>query len=918
MAGLASLLCRVAFLAAMLLPIFADNGLAQERVGVNSAVNPEAQGAPPGQAVRRLVIGQDVIYNEHITTGTEGQTQLLFLDESAMTIGPNSDLTIDQFVYDPKSGAGKLAMSTTRGLLRYVGGKLSKQDQAVTVRTTTATLAVRGGAFMINNNEFIFIYGDGLSVTGRNGVAELLYRPAYAIRVNPDGTLSQPYPVPPGELAALLNRLNGRGGSSGGASVIPTDANAARSGVDQTLGVPALGTLVNQQLLSLTSANSQQQLNPQPNPVAQVIDCAAAGTCSIHTVGSVPTPSPGTNPSPSPSPAPVSVTFAGRAKNTNGKGTANGFVDQGASGDIAYSGGTLSNGLFTASVGALGTISFALPVGSSSFTGTSATLGAFTGTSFLSADGTFFYATITPTAQPSERVFIEGGSAVNSNFFQPTGAGLRPASGSNTRVFAFSVQQDSALQSNIPFVRPQQGGNLANASVSKLLVVAPATTAIGDSSSLSAARALQGSIAIDGQGANQRSTIEVTAGTFNKLQSSGQPILNGQMRGSSLQSAGGTPVALGSAVSSMVDANGNSFYGTDAITGFAVDQTAYASTGTAGTVGSAVIPSTATETTLTGATTSYGFAQPALSSTVPSNGGTTVGTNRTTQALSGHFGGLMYTNAQANPYVVSGGALIDTDASTNRVQASLTGTATSSSSAGVTAVTMQYGGLTGAAGSQAFVDNSTFGALESQTNQQSITINGTTSQPTGQLYLLSSGTAPAPTSLLPSGASYCDCQYLQWGYWGGTLSTPSTTGGTPRIDAGHINTWVAGVTTPLSDLNTLASQSATGNYTGHAIGSVFNNGSSYLAAGGFTGSYNFGTQNGTMTVSNFDGHTFSVTGKAPLNGANYSFTTSAAGLSGSVSGSFYGPKAAETGGNFAFQTTTGPAYMASGIYAGKQ
>ena len=914
MAGLASLSIRAVFVASMLLPLIAGAALAQERVGVNSAVNPEALGAPPGQTVRRLVIGQDVIFNEHITTGAEGQTQLLFLDESAMTVGPNSDLTIDQFVYDPKSGAGKLAMSTTRGLLRYVGGKLSKQDQAVTVRTTTATLAVRGGAFLINNNEFIFIYGDGLSVTGKNGVPELLYRPSYAIRVNPDGTLSQPYPVPPGELIALLNRLNGRSGGSGGATIIPTDVNAVRSGIDQTLGVPGLGTLVDQFLLSLSSGNSNQQLNPQPNPVGQVIGCAAAGNCSIQTVGTVTSPPPG----PSPSPTPVSVTFAGRAKNTNGKGTANGFVDQSASGDVPYSGGTLSGGVFTASVGALGTISFALPIGSGSFSGTSSTLGAFTGTSFLSADGTFFYATITPTAQPAERVFIEGGSAVNSSFFQPTGSGLRPDSGTNTRVFAFSVQQDPALQSNIPFVRPQQGGNLANASVSKLLVVAPATTAIGNASSLSAARALQGSIAIDGQGANQRSTIEVTAGTFNTLQSSGQPILNAQMRGSSLQSAGGTPVALGSAVSSMVDANGNSFYGTDAITGFALDQTAYASTGTTGTVGSAVIPSTATETTQTGATTSYGFAQPALSSTVPSNGGTTVGTNRTTQSLSGHFGGLMYSNTQTSPYILSGGAVIDTDASTNRVQASLTGTATSSSSGGVTAVTMQYGGLTGAAGSQAFVDNSTFGALESPTNPQSITVNGTTSKPTGQLYLLSNATAPPPTSLLPSGASYCDCQYLQWGYWGGTLSTPSTTGGTPRLDAGHINTWVAGVTTPLSDLSTLQSQSATGTWTGHALGSVYNNGSSYLAAGGFTGSYNFGTQNGTMTVSNFDGHTFSVTGKAPLNGANYNFTTSTAGVSGSVNGSFYGPKAAETGGNFSFQTTTGPAYMASGIYAGKQ
>src|SRR5438045_4129361 len=77
----------------------------------------------------------------------------------------------------------RLAMSATRGLLRYVGGKLSKQDQAVTLRTSTATLAVRGGAFIANispsQTDAIFIYGRGLLVTGLNGGAQNVIRPGY-------------------------------------------------------------------------------------------------------------------------------------------------------------------------------------------------------------------------------------------------------------------------------------------------------------------------------------------------------------------------------------------------------------------------------------------------------------------------------------------------------------------------------------------------------------------------------------------------------------------------------------------------------------------------------------------------------------------------------------------------------------------
>src|SRR6266702_3040064 len=169
----------------------------------------------------------------------------------------------------------------------------------------------------------------------------------------------------------------------------------------------------------------------------------------------------------------------------------------------------------------------------------------------------------------------------------------------------------------------------------------------------------------------------------------------------------------------------------------------------------------------------------------------------------------------------------------------------SSQTGGVTAITMNFVGV-----QSVFIDDKIFAAFEDQDtpqkiNGQQLVVGGDTSQ-ASQLYLVSSPTAALPTSLLPSGVSYCQCQFLQWGYWGGDLLTGNATNDlVSRIDHGHINFWVAGVPTSVGDLNTLASQSATGNYTGHAIGSVFNNGSNYVAVGGFKGVYNFGTQIGT-------------------------------------------------------------------------
>jgi hypothetical protein len=145
----------------------------------------------------------------------------------------------------------------------------------------------------------------------------------------------------------------------------------------------------------------------------------------------------------------------------------------------------------------------------------------------------------------------------------------------------------------------------------------------------------------------------------------------------------------------------------------------------------------------------------------------------------------------------------------------------------------------------------------------------------------------------------------------GTTSSGQTVGGSNTISGKSF-------ATPLGDLNTLISQSATGTYTGYAIGTVSNNGVHYAAAGGFTGTYNFGTQTGTMAVSSFDGHNFAATGSAPLSGANYTFAVAQTGIKGTINGTFFGPKAAATTGDFSIQTTAGPTYLASGIFAGKK
>jgi hypothetical protein len=83
----------------------------------------------------------------------------------------------------------------------------------------------------------------------------------------------------------------------------------------------------------------------------------------------------------------------------------------------------------------------------------------------------------------------------------------------------------------------------------------------------------------------------------------------------------------------------------------------------------------------------------------------------------------------------------------------------------------------------------------------------------------------------------------------------------------------------------------------------------------------------SLAVTNFDGHNFSgvtaLGGKTPVtvSGGSNSYAlpvNNTAGFGGTFNGSFYGPQAANTAGNFSAQSTAGPSYIASGIYAGKR
>jgi len=119
---------------------------AQDQAGVTAAVRGRVELAVRSGEVGRLIkSGEPVFLGNAIKSGPDAGLQLLLLDQTTFTIGPDSEITIDEFVYDPARGAGKVGASVAKGVFRFVTGKVAQNDPAnMVVKLPVGTIGIRG------------------------------------------------------------------------------------------------------------------------------------------------------------------------------------------------------------------------------------------------------------------------------------------------------------------------------------------------------------------------------------------------------------------------------------------------------------------------------------------------------------------------------------------------------------------------------------------------------------------------------------------------------------------------------------------------------------------------------------------------------------------------------------------------------
>lgn len=142
---------------ALCLATWAGLGLATAQdktpVGVVKTVKGVATVTTGGQVVKAQP-GTPLHQGSELKTEAEASLGVIFGDNTLMSFGPNTELTVEEYLYEPAAGKLKLGARMSKGTLNYVSGAIAKlQPEAVTVKTPSGMIGVRGTQFLLKVDE---------------------------------------------------------------------------------------------------------------------------------------------------------------------------------------------------------------------------------------------------------------------------------------------------------------------------------------------------------------------------------------------------------------------------------------------------------------------------------------------------------------------------------------------------------------------------------------------------------------------------------------------------------------------------------------------------------------------------------------------------------------------------------------------
>lgn len=104
----------------------------------------------PDGSTSQLNVGDTIGMNDTIQTGPNGKANVLFQDDTTLSMPQSSQILVDNYVYDPNdTSSNRASYSFLNGAFQYVSGLIAKKhDPDVNIETPVGSLGIRGTEFV--------------------------------------------------------------------------------------------------------------------------------------------------------------------------------------------------------------------------------------------------------------------------------------------------------------------------------------------------------------------------------------------------------------------------------------------------------------------------------------------------------------------------------------------------------------------------------------------------------------------------------------------------------------------------------------------------------------------------------------------------------------------------------------------------
>jgi hypothetical protein len=143
----------VLFLLAFILFLFIEMEIspadASTPVATVKKVNGSVTVVRQGKTIQ-AINGLEIWEKDTLQTGRNGSIGIVFSDDTFLSMGPGSILTIDEFVFAPRQGKFSIVIRMLKGTAAYLSGLISRlSPEAAYFKTPTASIGIRGTRFLI-------------------------------------------------------------------------------------------------------------------------------------------------------------------------------------------------------------------------------------------------------------------------------------------------------------------------------------------------------------------------------------------------------------------------------------------------------------------------------------------------------------------------------------------------------------------------------------------------------------------------------------------------------------------------------------------------------------------------------------------------------------------------------------------------